>query len=287
MACLSGTVALAMWMCEGVRGDFTHAWFMDLPVWVTPTFWLLAASRVYVTVWTRARLLDVLLLAFTLVGGLTLSLAIALLIDPASAPTWIVRAMVIGALGHPAVLVVRVFYRFTEELFVYFRNKSELHSDKGRVALYGAGGRCQIFLRERGLSTSKSHDGRVIVGLIDDDTSLSSRWIYGYPVLGTGKDLPQLISRHRLSGIIVTSKVSPESMAVLRKTALRFKLQLTEWSFGAHEVESEVGGQRSVDGQTVGGLRSEGQKAEGGGQTSHVRGRKTEVGGQTSASATA
>jgi FlaA1/EpsC-like NDP-sugar epimerase len=240
MFCLSGAVALAMWAFEPSRVDFWHSWFLDLPVWVTPTFSLLASSRTYVTVWTRARVLDVLMLFFTLVVGLMLSLGIALVIDPGQAGKWLLRAMVVGGTSGPAIVGVRVFYRVIEELVAYFRAKSETQGDRDRVLLYGAGGRCQLFLKERGFSNSSSYDSRLIVGLIDDEPSLHAQWVYGHPVLGGGKDLPRIVASRHVSEIIITAGLTPESRAEVRRIALELGLQLSEWCFETRRLEVEL-----------------------------------------------
>ena len=40
MICLSGSVALAMAIFEPPRDNFWHSWFLDLPVWVTPSLFV-------------------------------------------------------------------------------------------------------------------------------------------------------------------------------------------------------------------------------------------------------
>jgi len=231
MICLAGAVAFAMWIFEPQKPEFWHAWFLDLPVWVTPTFSLLALSRTYVTVWTRARVLDVLMLLFTLQGGLLLSLGIAMLIDPSNTSQWLLRALVVGALAHPAIIGVRVFYRCIEEIVLYLKSASDPNADNERVVLYGAGGRCQLFLRERGFNDSRSFDGKTIVGLIDDEPSLHFNWVHGHIVLGGLRDLPQLIPRHRIKGIIITAQLKPEAWASVQELARQQHLHLSEWCF--------------------------------------------------------
>ena len=231
MVCLAAAVALAMWIFEPQKAGFWHAWFLDLPVWVTPTFSLLALSRTYVTVWTRARVLDVLMLLFTLQAGLLLSLGIALLIDPDSMSQWLLRALVVGALAHPAILGVRVFYRCIEEIVLFLKSTGDTSTETERVVLYGAGGRCQLFLRERGFSESRSFDGRTIVGLIDDEPSLHFNWVHGHMVLGGLRDLPQLIPRHRIEGIVITAALKPEARAAVEELARQRHLHLSEWCF--------------------------------------------------------
>jgi len=237
MLCLAATLAIAMRVFEPARVGFWHSWFLDLPIWVTPTFCLLAVSRTYVTVWTRARILDVLMLLFTLQAGLFLSLGIALLIDPSSASKWFLRALVIAALGHGAMIFARVFYRCVEEIVVYLRSKSDVNADLERVVLYGAGGRCQLFLKERGFNNSSSFDRRGIIGLIDDEPALHFKWVYGHMVLGGLRDLPRLIPRHRITGIIITTVLTPESLSAMQELASHHGLSLSEWRFETRTLD--------------------------------------------------
>ena len=244
--CLAGALALAMRMFEPAPEGFWHAWFLDLPIWVTPTFCLLAMSRTYVTVWTRARILDVLMLLFTLQAGLLLSLGIALLIDPYSASKWFLRALVIVALGHGAMILARVFYRCVEETVLYLKSTSEGHAGPERVALYGAGGRCQLFLKERGFHNSSSFDRRVIIGLIDDEPALHFKWVYGHIVLGGMRDLPRLIPQHRITGLVITTKLRPESLLAARELAAQYGLSLSEWRFESRTLEAVPAPVRAV-----------------------------------------
>jgi len=231
MACLAGTLAFAMWIFEPQKPAFWHDWFLDLPVWVTPTFSLLVLSRTYVTVWTRARVLDVLMLLFTLQGGLVLSLGIALLIDPNNAANWLFRALIIGTLGHGAIIGVRLFYRCIEEIVLYLKSTGNPDTNKQRVVLYGAGGRCQLFLRERGFNDSRSFDGQTIAGLIDDEPTLHFKWVHGHRVLGGLNDLSQIIPRHRVAGIVITAKLKPETLLKVQELARQQHLHLSEWCF--------------------------------------------------------
>jgi len=236
--CLAGALALAMWLFEPVAEGFWHSWFLDLPIWVTPTFCLLAMSRAYVTVWTRARVLDVLMLVFTLLGGLLFSLGIALLIDPSGATKWFLRALVIGALGHGGMILARVFYRCVEEIVVYLRLNGDANHGPERVVLYGAGGRCQLFLKERGFHNSSSLDNRLIIGLIDDEPALHFRWVYGHMVLGGVSDLPRLIPHHRITGLIITTALRPDALLAAHELAAQHGLSLSEWRFESRPVKT-------------------------------------------------
>jgi UDP-GlcNAc:undecaprenyl-phosphate/decaprenyl-phosphate GlcNAc-1-phosphate transferase len=226
---LAGSLAAAMWLFEPAKVDFWHSWFLDLPIWVTPTFSLLALSRTYVTVWTRARVLDVLMLIFTLLTGLLVSLGLALLIDPLSTSTCLLRALMGGAIAHSAIVGARVFYRCMEEIVLYLKSSTEQSGNPERIVLYGAGARCQVFLTDRGFARPGSSDGRTIVGLIDDEPSLQLKWVYGHLVLGGLRDLTGLIARHRITGIVITADLAPQSYEAVQKMAVEAGLTLREW----------------------------------------------------------
>jgi UDP-GlcNAc:undecaprenyl-phosphate/decaprenyl-phosphate GlcNAc-1-phosphate transferase len=237
--CLAAALAVAMFVFEPVQEEFWRSWFLDLPIWVTPTICLLALSRVYVTVWTRARILDVLMLLFTLLGGLLLSLGIALLIDPANTPKWFLRALVVALFGDGAAILSRVFYRCVEEGVLYLKSTSDVNTGAERVLLYGAGGRCQLFLKERGFHNSSSFDQqRIIIGLIDDEEALHFKWVYGHLVLGGGRDLPKIVPHHRISAIVITTALRPEALAAVREMALQHGLSLCEWRFESRDLEA-------------------------------------------------
>jgi UDP-N-acetylmuramyl pentapeptide phosphotransferase/UDP-N-acetylglucosamine-1-phosphate transferase len=236
MLCLAGAAALTMGLLESTQPRFWHAWFLDLPVWVTPTFSLLALSRLYLTVWSRAGTRDVLSLIGILLAGLLLSLGIMLLIYPGHPTQCLAKALLIGGLSHPAIVALRIGYRSVEELVPFFRHQSERIPGAERVVLYGAGAPCQLFLKERAFRATKPSDGREIVGLLDDEPSLHAQWVYGYPVLGGLASLPQLIARHHFSGIVITSILSALARQNLYQLARRHHLHLTEWRFGEDEL---------------------------------------------------
>jgi UDP-GlcNAc:undecaprenyl-phosphate GlcNAc-1-phosphate transferase len=156
MIWLAGSLALIMWAVEGQRVDFWHSWFVDLPIWVTPTFSLLALSRTYVTYWPRARLRDVLMVLFWLQTGIIFSLGLALIIDPESGSTWLLRAVLVAGISHPVIVTSRLIDRCIEELVLWLKRQGDAAGEPERVVLYGAGVRAQLFLKDRAMTISKS-----------------------------------------------------------------------------------------------------------------------------------
>lgn len=236
MVWLAGSLALIMWVIEGQRVEFWHTWFVDLPVWVTPTFSLLALSRTYVTYWQRARLRDVLMVLFWLQTGILFSLGLALVIDPAGGSKWVLRAILVAGISHPVILASRLFYRCLEELVLWLKRQGDVIGESERVLLYGAGVRGQLFLKDRAMQTTRVPDNRTIMGFIDDEKALYFQWVYGFLVLGGLAELPHLIEQHKIKRIIIVSELLPESRVAVQEIAVKTGTQLSEWYPEEHRI---------------------------------------------------
>jgi FlaA1/EpsC-like NDP-sugar epimerase len=236
MLWLAGSLALIMWFIEGVRQDFWHSWFLELPIWVTPTFSLLALSRTYVTYWPRARLRDALMVMFWLLAGILFSLGLALVINPDARSTWLLRTILIVGISHPVILASRLYYLCLEELVTWLKRQVDASGETERVLLYGAGVRGQLYLKDRVMKTSKTPDGRQVIGFIDDEKSLHYQWVYGFLVLGGLNELPQLIERRKIRRVIIVSELLPENRASIQAIAARAGIKLSEWQPEEQEV---------------------------------------------------
>jgi UDP-N-acetylmuramyl pentapeptide phosphotransferase/UDP-N-acetylglucosamine-1-phosphate transferase len=237
MLCLSGSLAGIMWVIEGQHVDFWHTWFVDLPVWATPTFSLLSLSRTYITQWQRARLRDVLMVFCWLLAGILLSLGLALVIDPDDGKKWIIRAVLVAGISHPPIIASRLIYRCIEEAVLWLRRSDETSKDAERILLYGAGTRAQLFLKDRAIKISKKPDGRHILGFIDDEKSLHFQWVYGFLVLGGLADLPRLIERRRVHRVIIVSDLEPGNRQLIREAIARSNIKLSEWLPAEHDLD--------------------------------------------------
>lgn len=236
MVWLAGSLALIMWVIEGQRVEFWHTWFVDLPVWVTPTFSLLTFSRTYVTYWQRARLRDVLMVLFWLQTGILFSLGLALVIEPSEGAKWVRRAILVAGISHPVILASRLFYRCLEELVIWLKRQGDTLGESERVLLYGAGVRGQLFLKDRAMKTTKVSDNRMIIGFVDDEKALHYQWVYGLLVLGGLNEMPHLIEQNKIRRVIIVSELVPESRAAIREIAAKNRVELSEWRPEEHQV---------------------------------------------------
>lgn len=236
MLWLSASLAFAMWLIKGYYADFWHVWFLELPVWVTPTFSMLALSRTYITYWPRARLRDVLTLIFWLQSGIFLSLGLALVIEPSEWARWLFKALLVAVIGHPGIIAARLINQSIEELVIWLTRPGDQAAGVERVLVYGAGIRAQLFLKDQATRDAENPHQWTIVGLIDDEPGLHHQWVYGQMVLGGRKELPQLIERRKIERIIIVADLSPANLTELRGIAAGKKIKLSQWRPEAQEL---------------------------------------------------
>lgn len=88
--------------------------------------------------------------------------------------------------------------------FRSFRELMQRRAMKGEnVLIYGAGQGGQVLLREM---LDNGRLGVKPVGFIDDDVIKVGRRLQGYPVMGTGADLAQILKEIRVNGLIISCR---------------------------------------------------------------------------------
>jgi UDP-GlcNAc:undecaprenyl-phosphate GlcNAc-1-phosphate transferase len=102
------------------------------------------------------------------------------------------------------------------------------------VLIYGSGSGGAALLRE---IEQNPQLGYRAVGFVDDALPLRGRSVNGVPVLGTADDLGELIARHGVREVIVsTPKVQPEHMDKVAAACRRCGVQLRRFRISLDEV---------------------------------------------------
>jgi UDP-N-acetylmuramyl pentapeptide phosphotransferase/UDP-N-acetylglucosamine-1-phosphate transferase len=214
-------------------GGSWESWIAGIPIWTAPAFLFFCAARIYSRVWSLARTNDYLVLVLCLLASVLISTGISTLLHPEEWRRFVALAFIFSGLANVMLLGSRLFLRGVLDAFNLW-GESRYYRRGGvvrRVLLYGSGGRCLLYLRERALNTFDSSTRRMIVGLIDDDTNLRLRRISGYVVLGTGHDLPALITRHRIDEIVITAQLGEQAYVALASLCACAGIRLSEWHY--------------------------------------------------------
>ena len=210
-----------------------EAWIAGLPIWTAPAFLLFCTARIYSRVWSLARTNDYLVLVVSLLASVLISTGLGMLLQPEQWRRFVAFAFVFAGVSNVAVLGSRLFLRGVLDALTLWGETR--HYRRGgvvrRVILYGSGGRCLLYLRERALNIFDSSARRMIVGLIDDDPNLRHRRVGGYIVLGTGRDLPDLVNRLRIDEIVITAQLREPAYVALASLCACANIRLSEWHY--------------------------------------------------------
>ena len=240
--CLLLSLGIAVWVLHMVSPGVGawEEWITLVPIWVAPVFLIFCGARVYSRVWSLARTNDYLLLSVALVGSAVFSLGISALLNPDTWQRYLVLLFVFTGLSHVAVAGSRMTYRGLLEVLALWQETQ--HYKRGgivrRVLLYGSGSRCLLYLRERAINPFDTSLRRMVVGIVDDDTNLRFRRVGGYVVLGTGRDLPELIHKHRVEEVVITAQLQEESFTNLVALCALNGVRLSEWHYEERVIAS-------------------------------------------------
>jgi len=119
--------------------------------------------------------------------------------------------------------------------FRFFREVMKRKTAEGEnVLIYGAGQGGQLVLRE---ILDNRHLFLRPVGFIDDDTMKVGKRLLGYPIMGTGTELEQVLKKHAISGVIISCRRMNEvNEKKLVETCSREGIFLKRFVIGLEDV---------------------------------------------------
>jgi len=195
---------------------------------VVPVFVMLSLSRVYVRVWSRALLREYVLIAAAVLAGVLLACGIVILTGTQTVG-WGRAAFLYLILAQMLTISLRLISESVRESIAVVERWTLLdRPDATRVLVCGGGERFRLFLREK--RTQLGRNTRVVVGVLDDDVNLRGRLVMGHPVLGTFDELPDMVSRHRISAVIITADLRDARRDALLALARQAGVSVLEWT---------------------------------------------------------
>jgi len=184
-------------------GEQIAIFIRTLPPLVAIQIWSFLIGGVYKGIWRYSGVNELARLALAVFAGSSVSGVAVWLLYNFHGPS---RAVFIlnGALLLIFVGASRVSFRMIAALIAGQRQPAP---DARPVLIYGAGDRGELLINE--LSKNPIYRYRP-VGFIDDDTQKTGRLLRGYQIFSSD-DLPELISSHGVSEVLVSSLKVPES----------------------------------------------------------------------------
>lgn len=196
--CDGAIVNLALLIPLGLRiyesGDVDRylSAYLHLAPWMTLFFLAIFYSfKIYNRIWSFASMGELFAVFQAVTLGSLATIAISFF-----SHTWLPRTI---AVTHWALAVLlmggsRLAWRYIAE-----RLKTNGNKPAGRALIIGAGAGGVLVARE--LKGDKS--SFVPVGFIDDDPRKNNAHVLGLPVLGARKDIPEVVTRHKINMLVI------------------------------------------------------------------------------------
>lgn len=232
VAALSAVFFVCAWAFRVRLGAATLR--IALPLRVAAVFAAMAFFRVYSTVWARAMVSNYVRLAVACALG-TAAGSAAIYYSPANGQMLKAMTVAYAPLAFFAISTMRAMRNVVRDLF-YAIDCSRMKGQQGvsRILVYGSGIRYRAFRRE--LVRTTSANGRMIVGLIDDDILLRDRFIGGIKVYGALVHAPAVIAALKADAVVVACDVSDEWMEIVKKTLAPTGVKITRFRLSEEAV---------------------------------------------------
>ena len=226
-------------MQDGVLdASLKTAWLRAAPMDLLVPFVVLLLFRSYSRVWYLARVSEyaatglAVTLGYAIAGGLQLLVARG----RGEMLSLLLYYLLLAGLAAPAVVMTRAALRVVQDL-MQWRTRG-LRPDgvvPARALVCGAGYRTTLFLRQIAYPAA----GRTpidVVGLVSADAAITGHFVHGIPVVGTCRDLPALIARHRIDRLYLVEAVDDVELERVRRLLAGLPVRVIRWDI----VETDV-----------------------------------------------
>jgi UDP-GlcNAc:undecaprenyl-phosphate GlcNAc-1-phosphate transferase len=213
--------------------------FRHASVWIGIPFVGLVLTRTYSRVWSRARISEFVLLGGAFLASCAVAFGVVALEGPASLRGAFVHGLVFSGVACFFLLGVRAIPRAFTDMLTFIRGGDEGRSAE-RLLLYGAGARCQLYMRRRLEAIIDRASSGEIVGLVDDDPNLRKRLVLGFEVCGIGQEIASLIERFGVTQVVLLCTLPAGAFAALTELCRAKRVGLVVWDVGERVIlESE------------------------------------------------
>lgn len=197
------------------------------PFYAGALFVMEVLARIYMRVWSRARVRDFFALFFSILIGVAV----------ATGSLWLCKSHLLSLVRFSFLLFFLLFVLlfsvrvWRDALFLgitLMERHFRMRERQGiRILVYGAGMTMRSFLRVK--VDREPRGKRMVVGVVDDDPALKGRFVAGFDVLGDGATLETIVRKYEIRAIVITCDIRPENRRNVLRIAEKYDLSVTEW----------------------------------------------------------
>lgn len=231
---LASSLWLSLWLVslDSDLKPLKDQWISNAPFWIGVPFIVLIIGKTYRRVWSRARVGEIVELVLALAMGVVACMGLAIIFPQEGDRSLLLKALLFAGFSIAGVVAVRVFLRVLQDVLVMTSRYPMLSGqrDLRPAVVYGAGRRGTLYLHWRSGNYPQTVNDHIIAGLIDDDSNLHGRLVYGYNVLGGAEDLPKIMESYHVRDVIVAAELTAENRLRLLDLARKLNLVVWEWT---------------------------------------------------------
>jgi UDP-N-acetylmuramyl pentapeptide phosphotransferase/UDP-N-acetylglucosamine-1-phosphate transferase len=212
------------------HGSLAQVWRGYSLGWLTPPFLCLIVSRTYSRVWSRARPVEYLVVALALGAGVVLAAVFNVLVVRDLTRLQLGGACLFAGAAIFGVIGVRMFPRLVQDaLPLLLRRQNIVGVPKVPALVYGAGYSFALFMRAKAHAVGDQEKHRIVMGVLDDDSNLHGRIVYGCRVLGGIEKLEESILKHGIQELVITTFLEQPVMQEVERCAGKYKVHIFRW----------------------------------------------------------
>ena len=215
-----------------------QAWLHSAPMDLFIPFAVLLLFRSYSRVWYLARVSEYASTGLAVALGYAVACGLHLLLARSRGEvlSLVLYYLLLAGLAAPAVVLSRAALRVVQDLLDWrTRGPGPDGVAPARALVCGAGYRVTLFLRQISFRAADRRPVEV-VGLVSDDAAIIGHAVHGIRVLGTLRELPALLARHRIDVLYLVEALSAADVEALRRTLQNVPVRLVRWDL----VETDI-----------------------------------------------
>lgn len=214
------------------------AWLRSAPMDLFIPFVLLLLFRSYSRVWYLARVSEYASTGLAVVLGYAVACGLHLLVarSRGEALSLVLYYLLLAGLAAPAIVFSRAALRVVQDL-MQWRTKGPGPDGvvPARALVCGAGYRTTLFLRQISFRANDRAPVEV-VGLVSEDAAITGHAVHGIRVVGTCRELPALIARHRIDVLYLVEAVADADVEDLRRMLKGLPVRMVRWGIAETDI---------------------------------------------------
>ena len=206
----------------------------DLPARLICILSVLVVFGVYRTMWSRAMIINYVILAGACLLGVALGGSL-LTYFAQPLKNGLAFCILFFVFSFSGMVFVRFLRGLVRDIFYSIEfSRLKTRPDVTRILVYGSGLRYRAFRRE--LVRQYLTNNRLVVGFIDDNVYLRGKYIGGLKVFGSINEAPRIIARTGAEAVVITCLMTPEWEAVVKKILEPTGVGISRFMFSEQEI---------------------------------------------------